>query len=455
MKCPIRCGKLNKWHFCILATVVLKLLNALISGVSPTIENKFFLFGFEPIFINHPFIQSSFSFLGIFLLGLILYIKNKTEKKQTYIEEGLLEIKNGRGVSTPFNDRADVRNIKFGSFNESIFVILIFAFAILSLQIYDSFGFNEVKIWPLEYLIIYLFSKKILNKILYKHQKLALILILIFCNIGCLITSFMSDGNSECNIKDERCVLSKKNIYDKIIYKLGWIFIPIFIILYIVSMTALSYGMVKIKYLMDFKFLEHYEILMILGILGFLMSIISVIIATYIQCVNGKNIHMNEICRIRINDKLYFDSFFNYFESLKGSSYTYVEIFVAIPIFQVINSLHSLFNVLIIKKLDPFYLLPIRSLFYIIYRSIDYGSISYSTTLFTAKYILHEVSNLFLIICSLVYLEIIILNFNNYEKDVKECIIEREKIDVEIANEEEEESEKIEIEIGDTYLAEF
>ena len=105
--------------------------------------------------------------------------------------------------------------------------------------------------------------------------------------------------------------------------------------------------------------------------------------------------------------------------------------------------------------MDPFYLLPIRSLFYFIYRSINFRSISYSTTLFTTKYILHEVSNLFSIICSLIYLGIIILNFNKYEENVKECIIDREKFDVEIAKEEEEEPEKVEIEIGGNYLAEF
>ena len=111
---------------------------------------------------------------------------------------------------------------------------------------------------------------------------------------------------------------------------------------------------------------------------------------------------------------------------------------------------------LIIKELDPFYLIPIRSLFYLIYRTINFGIISNSTTLLTPKYILHEISNLFSIICSLIYLEVIILNFNNYEKNVKEFIVNRGKIDEEIAQEEEEEEEssKVEIEI-DNYIFEI
>ena len=189
MKCPILLGQLNKWHLCILGIVAMKLINQLISGISCSLENpndKFYLFGYQPIFTKHPFIQSSFSFFGIFFLGLFFYIIKKILRKQIYKEEGLLEIKNEikqRKNSATASNKVDINDNRCELFKESIFVIFIFVFAILSLSIYDGSGFNDVKIWPLEYLIIFYFSKKYLKKILYKHQKLALFLILIFCNI--------------------------------------------------------------------------------------------------------------------------------------------------------------------------------------------------------------------------------------------------------------------------------
>ena len=96
MKNPILLGKLNKWHLCILGIVAMKLINQLISGISCSLKNpddKFYLLGYQPIFTKHPFIQSSFSFFGIFLVGLFLYISKKILRKQIYKEEGLLEIK--------------------------------------------------------------------------------------------------------------------------------------------------------------------------------------------------------------------------------------------------------------------------------------------------------------------------------------------------------------------------
>ena len=184
------------------------------------------------------------------------------------------------------------------------------------------------------------------------------------------------------------CVLSNKNSYEKIIHKLNWIFIPIIMILYLISMTANSYGMVKIKYLIDIKFIDTYLILMILGILGFLMSSILAIISTFIQCARNFGNHTEDFCKINFRNKLYFDSFLDYFQSLKDSDHFLSEIIFALPVFLIINALISLFNVLIIKELDPFYLIPIRSLFYLIYRTINFGIISNSTTLFSILFIL-------------------------------------------------------------------
>ena len=449
MKCPIRFGKLNKWHFCLLATVGLKFFDSLISGIPPAIKTskqEIFLYKQPPIFIKHPFIKALYSFLGIFIIGLIIYIMKKIEEKKILKEEGLSETKKEINDFGP-----DKKEYNHESFKENFLVIIIFVFAILISAICDSLEFNDVKLWPIGYLCMYFFSKKILNKILYKHQKLAIILILIICIAGCLISSFISEDDSGCgkyeeNSDDyENCLLNNENSYGKIIHKLGWVFIPIIMTLYLISMTANSYGLVKIKYLTDFKFIEIYKILMMLGISGFFISMISVVVFNYISCGQGddksnKIINIQDICKINDNEKkLYFDSFFIYFGSLNKDN-IFLEITIAL-IFQVVNSLQPLSNLLIIKKLDPFYLILIKFLL----------SINDSTKLVIIKYVILFLSNLFAIICSLIYIEIIILNFNDYEKDTRENIIDRERIDSGTSNEEED-SKEIEIEIADNYV---
>ena len=120
----------------------------------------------------------------------------------------------------------------------------------------------------------------------------------------------MPDNNKECvqgSKNFDNCILSNKISYGKIIHKLGWIFIPIIMILYLISMTAISYGMVKIKYLIDFKFIDTYIILMILGLIGFLMSTILAVISTFIQCVGKVSNHIEDVCKINFRNKLYFD----------------------------------------------------------------------------------------------------------------------------------------------------
>ena len=476
MKCPIRFGKLNKWHLCIIVTTIVNLINSLISGISLSIDNpdkKKFLFVYKPIFNKHPFIKLLYSFLGTFIIGLILYIIKRNEEKKINEEEGLLgskkEIKDS--VSSLANEKLIKKKYHLESLKENIFTILtilIFSFAYISLNTYDGLGFNGLKLWPLEYLIIYIFLKKILKREFYKHQNLAIILILIFCNIGNLIVSFLPDEKSVCRKGEDYdydiCLLNNTNTYGKVIQKLSSIFIPVIMILYLISMTANSYGMVKIKYLIDFKFIELYKILMTLGISGFFISMILIIIFNYIPCGNdGNSYNVKYICKLTFKGKLYFESFSKYFYSLINGKEgeegeegnIFLEILFAL-IFLVINSLYSLFSFLIIKNLDPFYIIPIRSPYYLIDRTIKFIATSESSAFLTTKYILREITNTFAIICALIYLEIIILNFNGYEKNIRESIVDRERFDIEEANKkEEDQSKKIEIEINENYIVEI
>ena len=452
MKFPIRFGKLNKWHFCILATIGTKIIDSFIIGISPIgnsdeqNKSKLYLFGYGsgPIFNNHPFIKASYCFFGVFILGFVIYIIKKIKRKKMYKEDGFYGTER-----IPRSDSENFLVIKEyhrGSLIGSIFVILIFIFGFLIMYVYDNYGLVELKFWPLLYLFMYFFSKKILNKALYKHQKLALILILVFCNIGCLTTSLIPD---ECEKDEPNCFTFKKNSYGKILNTLSWIFIPIIIILYLVSMAVYSYSLIKLKYYIDLRFLEIHIILMIFGILGLFISVALLIISNFISC-DFKHFCK---CKSENGNKFYFDSFYIYFKSINKDNICRESLTVFILL--VVNSLQCLFTLLIIKKLDPFYVMPIDSFFYIICYTIKFFLPKLnSAILLIIKYPIIFFINIFAIICSLIYMEIIILNFNDYEKDIRENIIDRERIDIEEANEERESTSKIEIEIGDNYVVE-
>ena len=90
--------------------------------------------------------------------------------------------------------------------------------------------------------------------------------------------------------------------------------------------------------------------------------------------------------------------------------------------------LNVLFEISIIKNLDPFYLIPIESIYFLIYEIINY-CITYSkTNLFrNIKFAFEITSNAVSVFLCCIYLEIIHLNCYDLNLDTRTKILEREK----------------------------
>ena len=88
---------------------------------------------------------------------------------------------------------------------------------------------------------------------------------------------------------------------------------------------------------------------------------------------------------------------------------------------------------MIIKNLDPFYLIPIDSIYYSIIEIIDYcitrGGINDYRHKVNTKFALKLVNNFASIILSLIYFEIIELHFCGLDQHLRKYILKREDLD--------------------------
>ena len=98
------------------------------------------------------------------------------------------------------------------------------------------------------------------------------------------------------------------------------------------------------------------------------------------------------------------------------------------PLYILSSFLSILFDLLIIKDLDPFYLIPCDSTFFLIYEIIDYClTYKLADSYRNSKLACKICSNIIAIILSSIYLEIIELHFCYLDRHLKRFIIIREE----------------------------
>ena len=134
-------------------------------------------------------------------------------------------------------------------------------------------------------------------------------------------------------------------------------FFFILIILIINSIKVfISYARVRAKVLIDFKYISPYTILIFIGIFGILFTSIELIFGTFFKCENP----FDKFCAVESYDKAkYFDNVQIYFNKLteKGVKEFFLEIFLLLPIFIIINFFELVCEFLIIIHLNPIFVL--------------------------------------------------------------------------------------------------
>jgi hypothetical protein len=212
---------------------------------------------------------------------------------------------------------------------------------------------------------------------------------------------------------------------------------------------------------MDLKYISPSKLLIYYGIMGtFICSSVS-IVATYIKCdisdnknkelynyickipYNGSDIKINSTERYLENFKIYFDTFLG----KVNTDHNNIEIIYEIIIIfmgMITFFCNKYCMIKVIQNLTPVYLVLSNPLFYIIQKTIlVINNIFKKGTFFSndaidfiiSKFILDFSGDLFSIIGFLIYLEIIELNFCDYNYNIKINITKRSLLESNEINE--------------------
>ena len=362
-------GQFNKKYFFILGSITVRIIVTFISGFTPylTPNNTIYIFGFKSYFFSHPLITYCFQYFSLCLGGIILQLvlgdkkNNISSKKNNLILDTNTVAtsnlsRNSSSIYTKyiFNDKNKCNDIRY--FGRIFGVFSLYFFAKIAMTSFDNMGYNRVKYWPLEFIFLYIYKKKILNKSMYKHQGLSLITLLIVCTTIYVINSFIPQSNKDCSSysgeKLEECKILGVNIYEDISNKFGWLFIPIIILLYLAAMALNAYSSITSKWFMDIKYINLNRILIYLGGIGLFYSTILLVIFSHLPCSKENNI-ISYVCKLDYQGLLFYDNY-NTFKAIDIDSTFYIDVFAIIPLFIISSFLSIFFELLIIKDLDLF-----------------------------------------------------------------------------------------------------
>ena len=400
----IICGRINKYYGYIILPTIFLLLQDIAFGAN--YNNSFHdtkLFGTSKKYNTIHFL---YCYIFIFLASFIFFFKCKDKEKKS---ENLLSKKTEK-----VEEKKGQNNTKH-SFLKFLIIIMLW---VIEEQLKDLY-FNTLKnldFWMFELIIIYLFNKKTFNTELYKHQKFSFI-IMIFPFIFKIGTITLS-----CISKDKT---------DPIFIYTNYIIVfPIGILLYIFLIILDSYILTKIKWYMDIKYISITEILMYFGLFGTILYIIISVISLFRVC---PKILVNNIC-IQGNDNETFFEFENfnfYYDELKGNPTTIIKEIIVSLIGSFAFLFEYIFYLLIVKNLSPIHKIfsvPLFFFFQKAFMAINtlcreqkfFVDNSYEYILW--KFILDTTGDIFSIFALMIFLEIIELNFCDFNYNTRRTI---------------------------------
>ena len=154
-------------------------------------------------------------------------------------------------------------------------------------------------------------------------------------------------------------------------------------------------------------------------------SFILLFVFSHVPCSKATNNILSYVCKLTYKEDLYYDNY-RTLGDIKSSSELYIDIFVIIPIYMVSSFFIIFFELLIIKDLDPFYLIPIDCTYFLIYEIIDYCLTYKLADLYrNLKFACQFSSNAIADILCMIYFEIIELHFCYCDRHIRRVIIKR------------------------------
>ena len=412
-------GVCSKYYLYILITVLIKWIKDSIFGFS-FIErtNQINLQIIDPpsLFSQHNLIQNTFKYIGFIIGGLIFNkikaIKTARQKRETInINE---EIRQIQKIKLNYTIRAFDEH----KYIEVIIIALIICVHFELTKILYLMNLSSFDFWTIDLIFIMIFMHKYFKKDLYNYQKFSLYFIIITNTILLIISTFLYET------KDVN-----KNSYNLLEEMTGhWLYFILALIGFISLSFIISYARVKIKLLIEIKFISVYTIIIYIGICGFILTLIELAFSESFECnLNEMSEIFKPLCLVNdTNNISYYDEVVSFFDNINSSN-AHTEILLII-FFPLVCFIEIMFELLIIFHLDPFFILIKDNLYYFLVRIIFifFNINNNIENYLTERFYLLESAEILALIGTCVYLQIIELRIYQLDKNLNKNIIERE-----------------------------
>ena len=412
-------GNCSKYYLYILYTIIIKAIKNILFGfkdIDQRNKKEFKIINPTPLFNKHTLLQNLFRYLGFSLGGLIFLkiIKKKNTSKKNPIE---INEKDNLGIELIHTET----ELKQNQTLNLIIISIIYCIQNELKKLLYLMNFYYLDFWPINILFLILFMKLYFRMDLYNFQKCSLYFIIITNTIMLLINTFIPQQ------RDPR----KRNEYEIYRDTMGnaALCIP-FLLLYLIMYSSISYARVKIKVITTFQFISNYEIIIIMGICGIILTIIEIIFSETIKCnLNEMKEAFQPLCRINTTtNDFYYDELNEFFVDFRNLSPVHIFINVLLMVlYPIINFFEILCELLIIYHLNPIYILVRDNIYYFILRIIviflrlNTDILSY----LTPRFFILEFAELSALICECIYLQLIELKFCNLNVNLNKNIIDR------------------------------
>ena len=267
MECRfISLGKCSRFYLYILGSVIFKFLESLSLGYQSTkdIDKYYSFYNFIPVLWHYNLIKSLYSYLGYILFGIIFFyiFSNNNKKEASSLKDNIIS----KGIIHNKVIKKE-KNIKFKLFIFCLFFVLHIEIK----KILYNFNFQAFNIWTFDIFFILIIMKKNFKIYYFKHQKYAIIFIIITTAFMLIASSFFP-FTKKCGeyINSYKAAKEKGKSY----------FISIPLILFFILLSFIySYARVTGKLLMQIHFVSPYTLIFYVGILGFIFTICTSLIS--------------------------------------------------------------------------------------------------------------------------------------------------------------------------------
>ena len=418
-KC-ISCGISNNQYKFILLYLLFALINESsyelnyydqfngIKVIFMDIENKIFKYF---TFIRRKII----GYLGTFIITIIYMVCNIIKKRK----EQKNDKEESPGTIILIHENKGDEKQKFSVLG----VIIIILGWVLEEQAIDKYEKTlcHLDFWMLELIIISFLNSKMFHIEIYKHQ----IFVLFFSLFPILF-------------KIITIILEIKDNNENFIYETKLYLIPLGLLIYFLLIALKAYIIIKIKILMDLKYISSNSLLMGYGFIGTIVCSILAILSSFSSITKNSNLSYIYIEKV--------NSYYEYFQIFKDLSKTQMIAEIIILLLGMITSYFMKFLfIIIIKYLTPVHIVFLTPIFYfltkfiLIIYNIIYCSITKDFTHFfneqsmrfiKEKFSLDILGDIFSFFGFLIYLEIIELNCCGFNYNLRNKIINRGNLEL-------------------------